>query len=126
MVHGEDFTSMGIQSELDWLETEFAKHFELNIRGRLGENCTGPQQIRILNRIVTLTPKGLTYEADPRHVDLLSSSLGLTSANSVATPGVKDPNPDSVIYLLSQRFGICVTCWWYFEDCHFHRRCDLL
>ena len=94
VVHGDDFTSMGTQSELDWLETEFATHFELKIRGRLGENCTGPQQIRILNRIVTLTPEGLTYEADPRHVDLLSSSLGLTSANAVATPGVKDPNPD--------------------------------
>ena len=94
VVHGGDFTSMGVKSELDWLETEFAKHFELKIRGRLGEDCSGPQEIRILNRIVTLGADGLTYEADPRHVDLLSSSLGLTSANSVATPGVKDPNPD--------------------------------
>ena len=94
VVHGDDFTSMGVKSELDWLETEFAKHFELKIRGRLGEDCSGPQEIRILNRIVTLGADGLTYEADPRHVDLLSSSLGLTSANSVATPGVKDPNPD--------------------------------
>jgi hypothetical protein len=94
VVHGDDFTSMGVKSELDWLETEFAKHFELKIRGRLGEDCSGPQEIRILNRIVTLGADGLTYEADPRHVDLLSSSLGLTAANSVATPGVKDPNPD--------------------------------
>ena len=34
------------------------------------------------------------YEADPRHVDLLAKSMGLTLANAVATPGVKDPNPD--------------------------------
>ena len=51
-------------------------------------------KIRILNRILTLTKDGLVYEADPRHVDLLSGSLGLTDANSVLTPGVKDPEPD--------------------------------
>ena len=94
VVHGDDFTSLGIQADLDWMETELAKHFELKIRGRLGENCTGPQQIRILNRIVTLTPEGLIYEADPRHVDLLGQSLGLSASNSVLTPGVKDPTPD--------------------------------
>ena len=94
VVHGDDFTTMGIQKDLDWMEEELARHFELKIRGRLGENCTGPQQIRILNRIVTLTEEGLIYEADPRHVDLLSQSLGLTASNSVLTPGVKEPTPD--------------------------------
>ena len=34
------------------------------------------------------------YEADPRHVDLLSNYLGLTASNAVLTPGVKDPEPD--------------------------------
>ena len=85
---------MGLQADIDWMEEELARHFELKIRGRLGENCDGPQQIRILNRIVTLTEEGLLYEADPRHVDLLSQSLGLTASNAVLTPGVKDPNPD--------------------------------
>ena len=39
-------------------------------------------------------PLGLTYEADPRHVVLLVESLGLTQANSVATPGAKEPIAD--------------------------------
>ena len=94
VVHGDDFTSLGIQSDLDWMEQELAKHFELKLRGRIGEGCPEPQQIRILNRILTLTKEGLIYEADPRHVDLFAGSLGLTSANSVITPGVKDPTPD--------------------------------
>ena len=94
VVHGDDFTTMGCKADLDWMEVELAKHFELKIRGRLGENCDGPQQIRILNRIVTITDEGLLYEADPRHVDLLSQSLGLTVTNSVLTPGVKESNPD--------------------------------
>ena len=94
VVHGDDFTSLGVQADLDWMEKELALHFELKIRGRIGEDCSGPPHIRILNRIVTLTKDGLVYEADPRHVDLLAGSLGLTAANSVLTPGVKDPNPD--------------------------------
>ena len=34
------------------------------------------------------------YEADPRHVDLLSGSMGLTKANGVGTPGTKNPVAD--------------------------------
>ena len=105
VVHGDDFTSLGLQSDLDWMDVELAKHFELKIRGRLGEDCTGPPHIRILNRIVTLTKEGLVYEADPRHVDLLANSLGLTAANSVLTPGVKDPIPDYPEHLTRSQEG---------------------
>ena len=48
----------------------------------------------LLNRIVAVTKDGITYKADPPHVDLISHSLGITHANSVASPGVKDPEPD--------------------------------
>ena len=88
-MHGDDFTALGSDKALDWYEARLAESFELKIRGRLGEGSTSPQQIRILNRIVTLDDTGLTYEADPRHTDLLMTSLGLTTANSSATPGVK-------------------------------------
>ena len=94
VVHGDDFTAMGLDADLDYYETELAKNFELKIRGRLGEGCKGDNQIRIVNRIITLTPPGVTYEADPRHVDLLVESMGLSQSNSVSTPGAKDPTPD--------------------------------
>ena len=94
VVHGDDFTALGSDEVLDWYEAELAKSFEIKIRGRLGEGCAGPQEIRILNRVVRITPDGLTYEADPRHAELLSESMGLTSANAVSTPGQKDPEPD--------------------------------
>ena len=93
-MHGDDFTALGLDDDLDWYETEFAKHFELKIRGRIGEGCGGENEIRILNRIVRLTPEGLTYEADPRHVDILAASLGLAAANAVTTPGVKSTEAD--------------------------------
>ena len=94
VVHGDDFTAMGLQTDLDWYEQNLAKHFELKIRGRLGENVSGPKKLRILNRIITLTDHGIQFEADPRHVDLLASSMGLSQSNSVSTPGIKDPDPD--------------------------------
>ena len=94
VVHGDDFTSLGSDKELDWLEKQLAANFELKIRGRLGVGCPGENEIRILNRILRLTPEGLEYEADPRHVDLISTSLELTSANSVVTPDVKNPEPE--------------------------------
>ena len=95
VIHGDDFTALATDEHLDWYEEQLAKSFELKIRGRLGEGCTGPQEIRILNRVVSITADGLQYEADPRHGDLLSSSLGLTSESSAATPGVKPVDRDS-------------------------------
>ena len=46
--------------------------------------------MRILNRVVEMQPDGLTYEADPRHVEIMLNSMGLTDANAVMTPGVKE------------------------------------
>ena len=74
VVHCDDFNALGVSAELDWYEAELAKHFEIKFRGRMGpgDNCS---EIKILNRILRLTSEGLTYEADPRHVDLLSPTL---------------------------------------------------
>ena len=94
VVHGDDFTTLGADDDLDWLQTELAKHFELKITGRIGEGVDGDNEMRILNRIVAVTKDGVTYEADPRHVDLMNHSLGITNANAVASPGVKDVEPD--------------------------------
>ena len=47
-----------------------ADHFELKIRGRIGEGCAGPNVIRILNRCVKLTIEGLIYEAAGMSISL--------------------------------------------------------
>ena len=39
-----------------------------------------------------VTERGLEYEADPRHVDLIAESLELTNAKSAANPGIKNPD----------------------------------
>ena len=94
VVHGDDITTLGCDKDLDWMREGLSKSFELKVRGRVGEGVEGSNDMRILNRVVEMTKTGITYESDPRHVDIVASSLGLTSANSVATPGVKEGTPD--------------------------------
>ena len=90
VVHGDDFNALGVKADLDWYEGELAKSFEIKMRSRMGpgEDCT---EIKILNKILRYNDDGLTYEADPRHIDLLASSKGLTTSNAVATPATKEP-----------------------------------
>ena len=91
VVHGDDFTSLSSDAGLDWIEVVLRKSFDIKVRGRLGVGCPGDNELRILNRIVRVTPRGLEYEADPRHVDLMTSSLKLQDSKPVSNPGVKNP-----------------------------------
>ena len=88
-VHGDDFTAIGEDSDLNWYECELAKYFELKIRGRLGAGDQDIKEIRIINRILRIDDQGLKYEADPRHAEILIQSLGIANAKSVVSPGVK-------------------------------------
>ena len=71
VVHGDDFTTLGLDEDINWFEGKLQESFEIKIRGRLGEGCKGPQEIRILNRVVSVDGSGRSYEADPRHCDSL-------------------------------------------------------
>ena len=75
VVLGDDFTALGTDNDLDWYENRLKANLEMKLRRRLGEGCTGPQKIIIINRVVAVSSAGLTYEADPRHTDILMSSL---------------------------------------------------
>ena len=88
VVHGDDSTAMATDVYLDWYTLELEQVFEIKVCGRLGEG-NADQEVRILNRVVRITPNGVVYEADPRHHELLTRSLGLEGGTSVLTPGVK-------------------------------------
>ena len=61
--------------------------FEVKLRGRLGEYNDDLKEIRVLNKVLRITYEGLTYEADPRHVELLARSLGLAGTRLNTTLG---------------------------------------
>ena len=97
VVHGDDFTCLGPKSKVIEYEDQLATRFEIKRRGHIGESEGCIREIRILNRILRLTESGLRYEADPRHAEMLVKALGLSTASSVLTPGIKESN-DSTDY----------------------------
>ena len=56
----------------------------------LGPGKEDLQQVRVLNRVLTWTKDGISYEADPRHAEIVIDELGLKDANGVATLGAKE------------------------------------
>ena len=89
VVHGDDFTALGTATALDLYEAGMSKAFEVKLRGRMGPEPNDLKEIQILNRIVRYNDDGLTYEADPRHVELIIKALNLEDCKKVITPGVK-------------------------------------
>ena len=89
MVHGDDSTALGTDESLDLYEGGLAKAFETKVRGRLGLDEKDMKEIRILNRIIRITDKGLVYEAGPCHAELLAKSLNMEDCKPVATPDVR-------------------------------------
>ena len=99
VVHGDDFTALGTDESLNLYEAGLQRSFDCKIRGRLGTDATDMKEIRILNRIVRIVEKGLVYEADPRHVELLVKALGMQDCKPVATPGIKKAFEDECMDL---------------------------
>eukprot|EP00973_Karenia_brevis_P000215 28347-Karenia_brevis.AAC.1 len=44
----------------------------------------------ILNRVIAWNHEGISYQADPRHAEIIIEHLGLKEAKIVQTPGVKE------------------------------------
>ena len=88
-IHGDDYVTVGKEADLKWLRNKLEEKYEIKTQV-LGPDKGDSQQIRILNRILTWTEKGIEYEADPRHAEIVIKELGLEDAKSVVTPGTKD------------------------------------
>ena len=93
-VHGDDFTSSGPKSSLDWLEESIKEKYEATIQPRLGPGRDDAKEVRVLNRVIRWCPQHIEYEADPRQTEKLLLDCGLEGCNSVATPGVRVPFQD--------------------------------
>ena len=86
VVHGDDFTSLAVESELLWLRDSLTKLFLIKDRGILGPDPHDLKEIRLLNRVIAWTPTCIRYEADQRHSEILINTFGLEGAKGVNTP----------------------------------------
>ena len=65
--------------------------FEVKVRGTLGPEPEDTKEIRILNRTLRWTTRGLELEADGKHVQTVISEMGLeTDSKGLDTPLPKE------------------------------------
>ena len=90
VVHGDDFFTEGTPKELQQLDKDLEKHFEMKTEV-LGPNSEAGEtrEVRFLNRILTWNDNGISWEADPRHAEMVVKQLGLEGARVAATPGLR-------------------------------------
>ena len=81
LVHGDDFTVAGNDSELKYVTEVFQNKHNTKVRRILGSDPHDMKAMTILNRIVEWTNAGIQCKADPKHVDLIVEELGLENAN---------------------------------------------
>ena len=89
-VHGDDFTSTGTEENLKWFQQGLANAFEIKTKFLGPDKDRHQQEVRVLNRILAWTDGGLTYEADPRHAEIIIRDLGLEACKPVTTPGARE------------------------------------
>ena len=75
---------------MDWYEIRMQEAFELTLEGRLVYAKEDHHELCILNWLLRICPRGVEYEADPRHVEELIRSMELEGCNSVSTPGATE------------------------------------
>ena len=90
--HGDDFIVGGCGEDLDWLSENLNEWLELVQKARLGPGYDRETTALNLNRCVTHSDFGLTWEADPRLAELAIAELGLQAARPQTSPGGAKPN----------------------------------
>lgn len=89
-VHGDEYVSTGMPDALQWMreKLEGKYHVKTQMLGPGKDQC---RQIKVLNRVITWHgERGLAYEADPRHVELVVQQFGLQDSKLITTPGTRE------------------------------------
>ena len=97
-VHGDDFTNIGSEEDLDWFKSNIETTFEFKHKARLGPDAHDDKSVRILNRIISWEDGvGINYEADQRHAEILVEAMNLQSSKIVSTPGIKESGGEGTL-----------------------------
>ena len=88
MVHGDDFVGVGSPEDLKATREVLNDKYKIKVE-TLGGGTEDTKEIRVLNKVLRYTEKGVELEADPRHAELVIRQLGLEEAKPSITPGVK-------------------------------------
>ena len=93
VVHGDDFFTEGTAAELKKFDADLKNHFEMKTETLGPDSKSGEvQEVRFLNRILSWTDKGISWEEDRRHAEMVVKQLSLEGSRAAATPGVEEDN----------------------------------
>ena len=86
VVHGDDFMVVGKAAARRYTQEVLTKEYEMSSIKTLGLDNGDEQNIKYLNRTLTITPHGIEWEADETHVQKILEALGLEQAKGAASP----------------------------------------
>ena len=93
LCHGDDIVMVGRRKWLEQAEKGIADKFDVKSKW-IGAGKKDARSGQVLGRIVTYGPKGIRYEADPRHAEISIRELEVQPKEQVVTPGVKGAAED--------------------------------
>ena len=83
--------------DLRSLESIFKDKFEI-ATGIVGHDGESKNQIKVLNRFISVNDSGYSYEPDVRHSEMIVKKLGLQRSTTLRTP-VSDMHRKSEVFL---------------------------
>jgi hypothetical protein len=89
LVHGDGFLVLADQEGQEYMQQVLTEKYKYRCDGEIGKGSG--KYLTILNRIVSYEQETgrVTYEADPRHAQMIIRQLNLLNAKSVTTPAEK-------------------------------------
>ena len=99
LTHGDDFVLTGPTERLTELENKMMCVYPIKAQII---SYGSSESIKTLNRRLHWGRRGIVYQHDPRHVDVLVKDLGLEHGNSVQTPATHDATEEEEPEPLSQ------------------------
>ena len=91
VVHGDDFTFAGTESELKRIQAKMHEWYDVKVRGILGSGKRDVHEIEILGRNLTWTEEGLEYEGSDKHRRALLAGLGLNEESKAVNSAAVRP-----------------------------------
>ena len=63
-------SAKGVKKDLVWMDKAFGKEFSIKTE-ILGPDAGEGKELRVLNRVIKWESTGITWEADPRHAEMI-------------------------------------------------------
>ena len=94
LIHGDDYVSVGGESELQWLKEQLESSFEIitDMLGRSDPDLT--PKGNLLNRVFRVDESGWKLGAGPRHAELSMEELGIRDSKGFTNPRVDERDAD--------------------------------